>query len=327
MNVCYIVYQCSGDETSNWGYWDKQRNLFGRPRVAGGQKCGDSCDFWNLYEEDIERARSLGSNSFRLSLEWSRLQPKGPGEDFDVSAVQRYHAILDTLEIAGMVPFLTLHHYVHPQWFENIGGFQKEENIRYFVEYAKAAFQEFGNRTRFWATFNEPGVASFAGFIHGSFPPGKFFRIKEYGKHLLNMLIAHTETYTALKALPGGQDASIGIVHNWFWFEPAKSCCVPPYVTFLVNFLNKMWGNELLMKYLSTGEFDFNPLWYVRMQSVNQLVCTHVHTFLCVRIVLSEWMSIFHQYMKFAVLFIFFIMYLQGHWSGAVQEQRWEARV
>jgi len=159
-----------------------------------------------------------------------------------------------------MDPFFSLHHYVHPQWFENLGGFEKLENIKYFVEYCIAAFREFGSRVTYWATFNEPGVDSFAGFIHGSFPPGKMFRFKGYGLHLRNMLIAHTEAYDAIKAQPGGHKASVGIVHNWFWFEPADSCCTPFYVTLLVNLLNRMWGNDVLIKYLQTGEFDYNPL-------------------------------------------------------------------
>jgi len=259
--LCFpTVYQNSGDEATNWGEFEKRRNWIGRSLIHNGDVCGDSLDFWNRYEEDIERAASLGSNCFRLSLEWGRLQPGGPGTAFDRAAVDRYHAILDTLKVKGMEPFVTLHHYVHPMWFENLGAFEKPGNIRMFTEYAVAAFQEFGPRIRFWATFNEPGVASFAGFIYGSFPPGKMARIRGYGKHLLNMLRAHTDAYAALKSLPGGADASIGIVHNWFWFEPKRACCTPPYVTWIANTLNKMWGNQVLLQYLKTGVYDYNPL-------------------------------------------------------------------
>jgi len=191
------------------------------------------------------------------------LQPHGPGDELDGEAVARYHEILDQLEESGMEPFVSMHHYVHPLWFESLGGFEKRKNIEYFVKFAQRAYVEFGARVKFWATFNEPGVASFAGFVEGSFPPGKFLRIKRYGTHLLHMLIAHTQVYDAIKSLPGGRRSSVGIVHNWFTFEPAKSCCVPPYVTFMVRLLNKMWGNDILIQYLETGEFDYNPLWYV----------------------------------------------------------------
>ena len=73
------MYQNSGDEATNWGAWEKRRTALGRSVIDGGDRCGIACDFWNLYEADIERAHSLNSNCFRLSLEWSRLQPGGPG--------------------------------------------------------------------------------------------------------------------------------------------------------------------------------------------------------------------------------------------------------
>lgn len=53
-------------------------------------------DFWNLYEEDIERAAALNVKFFRLSIEWSRIQPRR-GE-VDLEAVQRYHDIFDVLD-------------------------------------------------------------------------------------------------------------------------------------------------------------------------------------------------------------------------------------
>jgi beta-glucosidase len=34
------------------------------------------CTTLDRYEEDIANAAKLGSNSFRLSLEWSRLMPR-----------------------------------------------------------------------------------------------------------------------------------------------------------------------------------------------------------------------------------------------------------
>ncbi len=57
-----------------------------------------------------------------------------------------------------MEPMATMHHFTHPQWFEDLGGFEREENIPYFVEYCKRLFAMFGRRIKLWATFNEPTV-------------------------------------------------------------------------------------------------------------------------------------------------------------------------
>lgn len=81
------------------------------------------------YHEDIAAAKALGCNSLRLSLEWARVMPSGPGR-VDEAAVDRYHAIFDACRAAGVEPMLTLHHFTHPDWFQKLGGFEKEANIR-----------------------------------------------------------------------------------------------------------------------------------------------------------------------------------------------------
>lgn len=43
---------------------------------------GDAVDFWNRYEEDIANAAAMGVNTFRLSVEWARIEPaKGEYDD------------------------------------------------------------------------------------------------------------------------------------------------------------------------------------------------------------------------------------------------------
>lgn len=48
----------------------------------------------------------------------------------------RYRAIFDSLLRRGMTPNATLHHFTHPQWFDQLGGWTKAENIQLFVNYA-----------------------------------------------------------------------------------------------------------------------------------------------------------------------------------------------
>ena len=92
------TWQCSGDqfkEATNWGIFERQRTLFRQPTIHNGDRCGSACDFWNRYEEDLERAAGLGSNCFRLSLEWHRLEPERG--QLDEEAVQRYRDIIDCM--------------------------------------------------------------------------------------------------------------------------------------------------------------------------------------------------------------------------------------
>ena len=44
----------------------------------------------------------------------------------------------------GMEPHVTLIWFVHPQWFQELGAFAKEENIPIFVDWCETAFKLFG---------------------------------------------------------------------------------------------------------------------------------------------------------------------------------------
>lgn len=48
----------------------------------------------------------------------------------------RYRDIFESLLSRGMTPNVTLHHFTAPQWFMEIGGWERAENIPLFVEYA-----------------------------------------------------------------------------------------------------------------------------------------------------------------------------------------------
>ncbi|KAK9840609.1 hypothetical protein WJX81_004313 [Elliptochloris bilobata] len=284
--VAVSVYQNSGDPNSQWAAFEEQKaahinlNLrvspgelpewdtpsandaliaavtwekLGPSKIVKNQRIGVASDFWNRYEEDIQLAKDLNCNSFRLSIEWSRLYPR-QGE-LNKAAVERYNAIFDTLERQGMEPNVTLHWFVHPNWFQELGGFTKEENIDIFVEWCRTAFSLFGKRSKHWTTFNEPTVAANCGWALGNHPPGKLLHFKEAGEVLLNLLRSHAAAYRALKAMPGGDKIKVGICHNVWWLEPKHGGPLYMHTKAAVAFGNRMWGNEVVMTYLRTGEY------------------------------------------------------------------------
>lgn len=59
-----------------------------------------------------------------------------------------------------MEPSVSIHHFVHPQWFEELGGWTKEENIELYVKFAVEAFKRFGKHAKLWSSFNEPTVCT-----------------------------------------------------------------------------------------------------------------------------------------------------------------------
>lgn len=108
----------------------------------------------------------------------------------------------DEMEARGLEPMATLHHFVHPLWFEQLGGWAVEANIPLFTSYCSLIYRRFGHRLRLLATFNEPAVFAFMGYVTGMWAPGRRAQFGLAGRVLLNMLIAHTAAYRAIKAMP-----------------------------------------------------------------------------------------------------------------------------
>jgi hypothetical protein len=103
----------------------------------------------------------------------------------------RYHEIFDAIEAAGLTINCTLHHFVHPAWFEDKGAFEKKENIADFVSFATFAAREWGRRIKLWSTFNEPTCLVFGQYVIGVQPPAKFFRFSKMGT-VCSSVIQHT---------------------------------------------------------------------------------------------------------------------------------------
>ena len=248
-------YQNSGSTTcplSNWAAWEKNTDTKGQPHITNGQKSNRSCNHWDNYIEDIALMKKLGVNSFRFSIEWSRIEPREGL--FRAPALEHYEKLCEALLQNNITPMITLHHFTHPLWFEKKGGFEKEENIKYFVRFCKKVFERLGDKVPLWCTINEPGIYVFQGYIRGEFPPGEKKQFQLAGTVLKNLLIAHKKAYKALKEMPNGQKASIGIVHNFLQILPYRNW--NPVEAIPSNYISQLFTHSVL-NFFKTGFFQF----------------------------------------------------------------------
>ena len=132
---------------SDWWVWVHDQENIKRGNASGSYP-EQGPGFWELYKEDLGRARDqLGNNAIRLSVDWARIFPKptskvqvevsmdGHGNVIEVQvddaaikklgyiserkAVERYRDIFAVAGRLGLTVFLTLYHWPLPLWLHD----------------------------------------------------------------------------------------------------------------------------------------------------------------------------------------------------------------
>ena len=246
------AHQVEGFNTNNnWYRWEHSFDQNGKSRIHNSDKSGDAADHWNLYKQDINLMKNIGVNAYRFSVEWSKIMPTI--NKIDQDAIDHYREVCIALIDSGLVPVVTLHHFTHPLWFEDLGGFEKEENIKYFLEFSELIFNELSDIVKYWCTINEPAVYVSQGYFNGVFPPGKKDPLLA-GEVMKNLLYAHTEVYHLLKSLKNGDQSQIGLVKNITQFDPLRRWHVLDW--YFSKILNDIFTNSTI-DLLLNGEFRF----------------------------------------------------------------------
>lgn len=246
-------HQVEGNcNNNNWARWE---NIPGK--ILNGDKAGLACDHWNKYKEDIQLMKQLGVNTYRFSIEWSKIQPRM--NEYSQEAIDHYEQVIDELIAQGIQPMITLHHFTNPLWFEDIGQFEIESNIQYFVNFSEFIFKKFSKKVTYWCVINESEVVAIVGHLFGFFPPGRH-NIFQTFQVMKNLIKAHTQVYNRLKALPGGEKVMIGFVKNVMQFDPYNYW--NPVERIVCGFLDYLWNGFMLNKLKVEKPLDFIGLNY-----------------------------------------------------------------
>ncbi len=248
------AYQVEGGNTnSDWWHWEKSRKGF----IPSGRACGH----YERYREDFELAKSLGHNSHRFSIEWSRVQPE-PGR-FSEEQLEHYSKVIDYLRQLGIEPVVTLHHFTNPLWFSRIGGWADSVAGEYFLAYVHKVVQLLAGRVKYWVTINEPTVYAYYSYIKGDWPPQEKSFVKA-GKVIDNFIAAHRDSYR--------------LIHSFY----EENNLPPPLVSIASNLVafsacKKNLRNNLAV-YLRNRLFNFNLIEKLTKEKVLDFIGFNYYT-------------------------------------------------
>jgi beta-glucosidase len=158
------AYQIEGGN-DNTDWWRFERS----PTSPAVEVCGDACDSWHRYKEDLDILASLGLDSFRLSIEWARIQPNQ--SEISSEALAHYRDVLLACRERGITPVVTLHHFTLPLWVADHGGFESPDIVGWIAEYARIVSEALGDLIGVACTINEPNIVALMGYLLGTFPP------------------------------------------------------------------------------------------------------------------------------------------------------------
>ncbi|MFX3844025.1 glycoside hydrolase family 1 protein [Streptococcus suis] len=133
-------------------------------------------DFYHRYKEDIALFAEMGFKTFRLSIAWSRIFPKGDELEPNEEGLAFYDAVFDELNKYGIEPLVTLSHYEFPLHLAlEYGGWKNRKVIEFFVRYAETVFKRYQGKVKYWLTFNEINILGMVGYLSGGllFEDGK----------------------------------------------------------------------------------------------------------------------------------------------------------
>lgn len=200
-----------GENNSNWNYW------YRKGMIKDGSNPARANDHYNLFRQDADLMAELNIQCYRMSIEWARLEPERG--KYNEEAFNHYKEEISYLQSKGIEVLLTLYHFSHPMWFENIGGFENSQSPEIFEGFVRKAVSELGENVDRYVTVNEPNVYATSAYYFGEFPPGKK-SVRSAIKVMSNLAAAHIRAYKAIHELKKGKEVYVGYASHVRVFEP-----------------------------------------------------------------------------------------------------------
>ncbi|XP_022827607.1 myrosinase 1-like [Spodoptera litura] len=182
-----------------------------------------AADSYHRFHQDVTVASDLGLDFYRFSISWPRVLPNGFSDKINHLGMDYYNELIDKLLARNIIPMVTIYHWDLPDNLQKIGGWANPAIVDIFVDYAKFLFIGFGEKVKYWITFDDPREICVSGY--GSAQKAPFVNISGVAEYMCtrNVLLAHAKAYHYYdEELRKTQNGSIGISLGFAWYEPTS---------------------------------------------------------------------------------------------------------
>lgn len=167
-------------------------------------------DFYHRYKNDIKLFAEMGFKVFRTSIAWSRIFPNGDEKEPNEKGLQFYDDLFDELLKYGIEPLVTISHYETPLNLSvKYDGWINREMISFYERYVRTIFKRYGQKVKYWLTFNEINSVLHEPFLSGGIYTDK----SQLDKQDLYQAVHHELVASALATKIGHElmpDSKIG---------------------------------------------------------------------------------------------------------------------
>ncbi|WP_100487013.1 6-phospho-beta-glucosidase [Sporolactobacillus pectinivorans] len=126
-------------------------------------------EFYDHFKEDIRLFGEMHFSALRISIAWARIFPNGDETEPNEEGLKFYDQVFDELEKYHIEPVVTISHYETPLGLVKMyGGWSNRKLIDFYLRYAETLFKRYGNRVKYWMSFNEINCIVTSPFIAGA---------------------------------------------------------------------------------------------------------------------------------------------------------------
>ena len=126
----------------------------------------EAIDMYHHFREDIALFAEMGFKTYRLSIAWSRIFPKGDEETPNEEGLRFYEELFLECRKYQIEPLVTITHFDCPiHLIKEYGGWRNRKMITFYENLFRAIFTRYKGLVKYWLTFNEINMILHAPFL------------------------------------------------------------------------------------------------------------------------------------------------------------------